>query len=160
MQTLRDRSDSKVLFDSTSIPEEIIDMVVVGKDSLDKPGGQRFAYAVLDTFYAVNQLIDTPATRDETLVALGAKFSKLGLEDMQTVVKQTKFYNTPEKGLALMEDKKFQDETMPAVAQFLVDHEMAEAQPKFGFNAADAQLNFDSQYLLGIRDGIEPSAVK
>ncbi len=160
MQTLRDRQDAKVLFDSTAIPEEIIDMVVVARDALEKPGGKRFAYAILDTYYAVNRLIDDPASRDETLVALGAKFSKLGLEDMKTVVQQTRFYNSPEKGLALMESEKFRNATMPAVAEFLVTHEMAEEKPTFGFNVPDAQLNFDSQFLIGVRDGVAPDSVE
>lgn len=160
METLRKRADSKVLFDSTEIKEEIIDMVVVGKDSLAKPGGKRFAYAVLEAFYGVNTMINDEATRDDTLVALGAKFSKLGLEDMQTVVTQTKFYDAADKGLALMESDTFQSETMPAVAEFLVTHEMAETKPSFGLNSAEAQLNFDPQFLTGIRDGIAPDAVK
>ncbi len=160
MQTLRDRKDSKVLFDSTGIPAEIIDMVVVGKDSLDKPGGKHFAYALLETFYAVNGLIDDASTRNETLVALGSKFSKLGLEDMQTVVTQTQFYGSPAKGLALLEDKTFQQSTMPAVADFLVSHEMADSKPVFGFNSPAAQLNFDSQFLVGVRDGMAPDSVK
>lgn len=160
MQTLRDRKDSKVLFDSTKIKEEIIDMVAMGKDSLDKPGGKRFAYAVLDTFYAVNGLIDGEDTRDETLVALGSKFSKLGLDDMKTVVTQTQFYNSAEKGLALMNDSKFQSETMPAVAEFLVTHDMAETKPSFGFDAAESQLNFATEYLQGIVDGVSPDSVE
>ncbi len=160
METLRKREDAKVLFDSSSIKEEIIDMVVVGKDSLAKPGGDRFAYAVLDAFYAVNDLIAAEESRDETLIALGSKFSKLGLEDMKTVVTQTKFYDTAEKAQALFEDAKFRDETMPAVAEFLVTHDMADQKPTFGFNSADSQLNFDSTYILGIKDGIEPSEVQ
>ncbi len=161
MQTLTDRKDSKVLFDSTSIKEEIIDMVVVGKDSLAKPGGERFAYAVLETFYAVNALIDDPKTRDETLIALGSKFSKLGLEAMQQVVKQTQFYNTPARGLELLkEGAKFRQETMPAVAEFLVTHEMAEGKPTFGFADAAAPLNFETKYLSGVSSGVDPSSVK
>ena len=30
--------------DSSTIPEEVIDMVVIGQDVLDKPGGREFAY--------------------------------------------------------------------------------------------------------------------
>lgn len=153
MQTLRDRKDSKVLFDSSSIEEEIIDMVVVGKDSLTKPGGQRFVYAMMDAFYQVNGMIDGADTRAETLVALGAKFSKLGLEDMEQVVTQTKFYNSVDAGLALMQSNKFQNETMPAVAQFLVDHEMAEDKPTFGFDSEDAQLNFSTKFLTEAQSG-------
>ncbi len=150
MQTLRTRSDAHVVFDSTSIPEEIIDMVVIGKDSLAKDGGERFANAILDAFYSVNKLMDSPATRSDTLVSLGAKFSKLGLEDMQEVVKQTQFYNSPSSGLALMESEKFRNETMPAVAEFLVTHEMVETKPSFGFNQPDAQLNFSTEFLSGM----------
>jgi ABC-type taurine transport system substrate-binding protein len=160
MQTLSTRKDSKVLFDSTSIKEEIIDMVVIGKDSLAKDGGERFANAVLDTFYSVNKLIDAPATRNETLVALGAKFSKLELEDMQEVVKQTQFYNTPSKGLALMNDEKFRSETMPAVADFLVSHEMADTKPSFGFDSPDSQLNFDTKFLAEMAGSTEHGDAK
>ena len=39
------------------------------------------------------------ARRDDTLVALGAKFSSLGLEDMKLVVQQTKFYKTPQDAM-------------------------------------------------------------
>lgn len=147
METLRNRSDSKVLFDSSAIPEEIIDMVVVGKDSLAKEGGDRFARVLLDAFYEVNKLIDDSATRKATLVALGARFSKLGAEEMETVVKQTKFYNTPAKALELLNNDTFINKTMPEVAQFLTSHEMADKLPSFGLNAPEAQLNFDPQFL-------------
>lgn len=160
MQTLRTRKESKVLFDSSSIPEEIIDMVVVGKDSLAKPGGTRFAYAIVDAYYAVNKLIADEKTRDKTLVALGEDFSKLGLEDMKTVVQQTKFYDTPDKALALFSGDTFRSKTMPMVADFCVKHEMCESQPSFGFGDAAKQLNFDLQFLTGIKEGITPEQVK
>lgn len=150
MQTLRTRTESKVLFDSTSIEEEIIDMVVVAKDSLARDGGERFANAILDAYYAVNQRMENPATQDETLVALGANFSKLDAADMKVVVTQTRFYNTPSAGLELLTQPKFLQETMPAVAEFLITHDMAETKPTFGLNKQDAQLNFDTQFLTGM----------
>ncbi len=159
IETLRKQPKSKVIFDSSAIKEEIIDMVCVGKDSLEKPGGKRFAYAVLETFYAVNKLIEDESTSDETLVALGENFAQVNLEDMKTVVEQTKFYKTPDAGLKLLGDKKFQEETMPTVAEFLVTHEMADEKPTFGFNSADSQLNFDSQFLKGMQGGVKPADV-
>ena len=69
LQTLKTRSDAKVLFDSTSIPGEIIDMVVMAEGSLNKPGGKAFAHAVIDTYYSVNRLLADPKKGDETLVA-------------------------------------------------------------------------------------------
>ncbi len=159
MQTLRSRKDSKVLFDSSKIPEEIIDMVVVAKDSLAKPGGKRFAYAVLDTFYAVNKLLADPKEGDRVLVALGAKFSSLPLQDMQLVVKQTSFYKTPEDALKLLEGDKFRKETMPHVVNFSTSHGICESKPTVGFGDPGAQLNITSEFLLGMRDGITPDKV-
>lgn len=160
LDTLRKRRDAKVLFDSSSIPEEIIDMVVVGKDSLDKPGGKRFAYCIAETFYRVNKLMADPAKADNTLVALGNKFSGLTLEDMKQVVQQTKFYSTPDEALVLFEGDKFRKETMPTVADFCLSHGICDKKPTFGFATGDSQLTFDSQFLIGLRDGVEVSAVK
>jgi ABC-type nitrate/sulfonate/bicarbonate transport system substrate-binding protein len=160
MQTLRTRKESSVLFDSADIPEEIIDMVVVGKESLNKPGGKRFAYAIVDAYYEVNKRIADPKTQDETLIALGEDFSKLGLEDMKKVVQQTRFYDTAEKALGLFAGDTFQSKTMPMVADFCVKHEMVEGQPSVGFGDESKQLNFDLQFLKGIKDGISPDQVK
>lgn len=160
IETLRQRKDAKRLFDSSDIPEEIIDMVVVSKDSLNKPGGKRFAYAVLETYYGVNQRIADPKTHDETLIAIGEDFSHLGLEDMKQVVVETKFYDSPEKALALFEGDTFRNKTMPMVVDFCVAHEMCESKPKVAFGDATAQLNFDLEFLNGLKDGIKPDQVK
>ena len=151
LQTLRTRDGSKVLFDSTTIPEEIIDMVVVGKDSLEKEGGEAFACAVIDTFYELNKLLEDPQQGDDTLVALGAKFSSLPLEDMKIVVRQTKFYQSPEAALALYESDKFQNETMPEVVDFCVSHDIVETKPNVGFGDAGAQLNFDVAFIKKVQ---------
>jgi ABC-type nitrate/sulfonate/bicarbonate transport system substrate-binding protein len=151
LQTLRTREGAKVLFSSDTIPEEIVDCVIVGADSLKKPGGENFACAVLDAFYAVNKLIADPATHDKTLVALGAKFSSLGLEDMETVVTQTRFYSTPDKALALFGDNKFQTVTTPAVVKFCEEQGIVDkkdsAEKQVGFNDESALLNFTDKYI-------------
>ncbi len=156
MNTLRTNPKSKVLFDSTAIPEEIIDMVVVAKDSLAKPGGKNFAMAILDVYYAINRRLADPQVGDETLIEIGANFSKLGLEDMRTIVKQTRFYDSPQAAVQLFEGEKFRNQTMPAVAAFCESHGIIDKQPSFGFADADKQLNFDLSYLQAIRDGVTP----
>ena len=147
METLRKRQGTKRLFDSTTIPEEIIDMVVIGKEVLAQPNGDKFACAVIDAFYQINQMIADPSKGDDTLVALGAKFSNLGLEDMKEVVKQTKFYKNGEEALGLFGKESFQKETMPAVVEFCVSHEITESKPTVGYGDASAKLNFDGQYI-------------
>ena len=151
LQTLRTRTGSKVLFDSTTIPEEIIDMVVVGKDSLDKTGGESFACAVIDTFYEVNKLLADPARGDETLVALGKKFSSLPLEDMKVVVQQTKFYQTPDDAIALFTKESFQNDIMPKVVDFCASHDIVESKPTVGYGDATKQLNFDTSYIERVK---------
>ena len=156
MQTLKKKSDAKIIFDSASIPEEIIDMVVVSKDSLAKPGGKNFAMAILDVYYAINARMADPKTADETLVAIGAKFSQLELEEMKTVVQQTSFYASADAALALLESDKFQKETMPAVAAFCESHGIIDKKPSVGYSDAASQVNIDLDYLKKYRDGLTP----
>jgi ABC-type nitrate/sulfonate/bicarbonate transport system substrate-binding protein len=150
LETLNKRKDVKILFDSTKIPGEIIDMIVVAQSSLDKTGGDLFAFALLDTYYAISKRLDMPETRDDTLVALGEKFSNLNLDSMRTVVKQTKFYGTPDEGLKILTDPRTV-EIMNKVQKFCVDHEIVPKAPQIGFGtkttAANATLRFDASYL-------------
>lgn len=95
METLKQRKDASVLFSSTKIPGEIIDMIAMAETSLAKPGGKNFAKAVAETFYEINKMMANPDTADDTLVAIGSKFSSLNLEQMRIVVDQTVFYKTP-----------------------------------------------------------------
>ena len=162
LETLNKRKDARVLFDSTKIPGEIIDSVVVSQKSLDKPGGKEFACAVIDAFYAINKRMAAPATRDDTLVALGEKFSHLNLDSMKKVVKQTVFYSTPDSALALFgggrsfptddvkTERKLKD-IMDGVVKFCVSHEIVPETPKVGYgtkkDAPDAALRFDPSYI-------------
>ena len=153
MQTLRNRKEAKVLFDSSAIPEEIIDMVVVSKDALAKKGGKNFAYAVIDTYYEINKLMGDSKTADDTLTKIGSKFSNLGLEDMKKIVEQTRFYKNADEALALLKGDKFQKETMPKVVEFCVSHGIVDKAPSVGFSQTDAQFNIDLSYLEAFKAG-------
>ena len=153
LQTLRTREGSKVLFDSKTIPGEIVDMVVMGNDSLQKPGGEKFATAIVEAFYEVNKLLADPEKGDATLTALGDKFSTLPLEDMKIVVEQTKFYKTPGEAIDLFKDGgPFMAEIMPKVVDFCVSHGIVESKPTVGFGDSSVQMNFDSQYIQRVKD--------
>jgi len=155
METLNKRKDTHVLFDSTKIPNEIIDTVAVAQASLDKPGGPEFACAVIDTYYALNDRMADPATRDDTLVALGEKFSHLDLASMKMVVQQTKFYATPKDGLAVLTGKELPP-IMKKVVDFCVSHEITASAPTVGYgtktSAKDAHLRFDPSYIQRVAE--------
>jgi NitT/TauT family transport system substrate-binding protein len=165
LDTLRKRTDARVLLDSTLIPGEVIDMVVVAQASLDKPGGEAFARAVAATYYAVAELMNQPSTRDDTLVALGEKFSDLGLEDMRRVVEQTLFYDTPQRGVSLFDGSEtfpFKEgvtaeklpQIMDRVVKFCVRRGITDRPPKVGYGtkgeASGVDLRFDSSYLRAV----------
>lgn len=152
LQTLNDRPDAKVLFDSSKIPGEIVDMVVVGRNVLEKEGGDAFAKAIIDCFYRMNVEMTKPGSGDEVLVELGKKFSQLGLEDMKTVVKQTQFYSDVDQGIELMTGDQF-PETMKTVEKFCVDQQLIK-DPQYGFGTETGkQLLFDPSYLQAVKEG-------
>jgi len=148
LETLNKRHDVHVLFDSSTIPGEIIDMVTMAADSLKKPGGEAFACAVVDAYYELNKLIADPAKRDDVLVALGEKFSHLDLAAMKKCVEQTRFYGTPAQGLEIFKGAALKS-TMSKVVAFCVKHEMVDKAPKLAYGAvgADAALRFDPSFI-------------
>ncbi len=154
LETLSKREDVHVLADSTKIPGEIIDMVVVSQKSLDKPGGDAFAHAVIDTFYAINKRMADPATRDDTLVAIGEKFSNLELEAMKKVVEQTQFYSDADAGIAVFDAAKI-DPIMKTVGDFELKREMVSTVPKVAVgtkeSAADADFRFDASFMTAVK---------
>jgi NitT/TauT family transport system substrate-binding protein len=150
LETLNKRKDTRVLFDSTTIPGEIIDMLVVAQAALDKAGGPEFAAAVIEVFYAVSRRMEDPATRDQTLMALGEKFSNLDLQSMRKVVKQTRFYETPQSGLQVLSAVETK-EIMNKVLAFCAAHEIVTRKPQIGYGeksaAPQANFRFDPSFI-------------
>ena len=136
LETLSKRPDTHVLFDSSKIPNEIIDMVVMSQSSLDKPKGREFACAVIDTYYALNKRLADPALRDRTLLALGEKFSHLDLDAMKKCVEQTRFYSKPDDGQRVLGSADTKA-IMEKVVKFCVSHQIVPSEPKIGYGARD-----------------------
>lgn len=160
LETLGKRQGSKVLFDSTSIPGEIIDMIVVGADSLKKPGGEAFAKAVVDVYYRINKDLADATKRDATLVAIGEKFSHLGLEEMKKVVDQTRFYGTAAEGVAVFTGPEVPPgvrslgNVMATVVKFCVDHGIVEKAPNVAYESCGAgtDLCFNSSFMKAVAE--------
>lgn len=152
LQTLKSRPDTHVLFDSTRIPGEIIDMVAASEVSLARPGGDAFACAVIDAFYALNVRLNAPETRDDTLIAIGEKFSDLNLEEMKKATEQTKFYGTPQEGLEVLTGAKLR-QIMEKVVGFCVKAGIVPSAPKIAYGSKTgeaADLRFDPSYIQAV----------
>lgn len=168
LDTLEKRPDTHVLFDSTRIPAEIIDMVVVSQASLQRSGGEAFAKAVIAAFYEVNKMLANPATRDDTLVAIGEKFSGLKLPGMKKVVEQTLFYDTAERGIGLFSGKSsfpfkagVTTDQLPAIMErvvaFCQSNGIVDRKPTVGYgsksDAPNVDLRFDTAYMAAVAAG-------
>jgi hypothetical protein len=143
MQTLKTRKDAKVLFSSKAIPEEIVDVVWAGKDSLAKPGGDRFGAFICDVYYEMNKQLND----HDTVVALGAKFSNLNYDEMQKTLQDTQFYHNPDEALKLLASDHFRKETTPRVTDWSSTHGLVSAKPTVGFDDDNAQVNFSTKYI-------------
>lgn len=139
------------------VPVEIIDMVVMSNDSLKREGGDRAAKAICETFYRINQRLNDPSTRDDTLLALGDKFSNLTVQHMRKVVRQTKFYGTAAEGIAVFMNPEL-PKTMKKVVDFCVRCDMLGGkQPtisygdiKGNFGDTKGMLRFDPSFMQAV----------
>ncbi len=167
LQTLRDRKDAQILkvgdlqMDSAAIPEEIIDMVIVGDDVLDRPKGKEFACCIAQVFYEFNVELNKPARRQQLLVDLGKRFSSLDAKDMDECCKKTRFYATPDAALELIDGKKKDKfkETMDKIVTDYLDRRIIDAAPKLGYGPREenknAQFIFDPTYIKIVKKKLE-----
>jgi ABC-type nitrate/sulfonate/bicarbonate transport system substrate-binding protein len=154
LQTLKQNKKAKRLFDSSTIPGEVVDMVVMSQKSLDKEKGGDFACCVIDAFYSFNQRLEDRSKRGEMLIRLGKKFSNLNEEEMEQAVKETRFYKDAQAGLDLFTGKEF-PETNKRVSKFCLETEIVKQEPKLGYGSekvAGTQLRFDPSYIQKVRD--------
>lgn len=153
LQTTRLVRGSHIVFSSKSIPEEVIDMVVVANDSLKKPGGDKFACCLCDAFYSICQKMDDPATKNATLQAIGQDFCNLPVEDMAICCEETRFYNTPDAGTALFKGANFASTMGTVVSTCQKIHILETTVPTLGYGDDTAQLNFDTKYMERYKTG-------
>lgn len=158
-QVLLKNKDTVVLYDSTLIPQEIIDCVVIGKNTLEKPGADDFACAVLDAFYNVCERLN----EDRVKLGIAEKFSpEFTVADMDVVLEETKCYTTPDDALNLFNSKEFQTVNTRTVAD--LENELGwlsadltpEQQkdfvpPTVGFNDPSAAVNFSTEYIERVK---------
>src|SRR5207248_1163051 len=143
-------------FDSSRIPEEVIDLVVIGEDVLNQPGGQEFACAIIDCYYVFNQMLQDPAVRDDLLVALGRKFSSLNLQEMKKATTQTRFYKTPQEAQALFANDRFHKRMGSIVDLYGQLRIIKGKPPTVGFGSAGqasgVNLRFDPTFIQMVKD--------
>ena len=148
-QTLAARADAKVLCDSTKLPDEILDMVVVAKDSLAKDGGDRFAKALAETYYDFSAQLADPAKKDAALKALSKHFLDLDPKVIETLLTQTQFYSTVDKGIAVFTPDHL-NPVIKTISETWTDAGHLKAAPAMGFDK-DKALFFDASFMNALK---------
>ena len=139
----------KVVDSSASTPGRVVDMVVVGQDSLAKKGGEDFARLLCEAFYTVSDAIENQGTRKDTVVALGEDFFSLGYDDMAKCLEETHYYKTGTDGVTLFESDAFQTDVMPKVVatQVAIGNIEAGKEPTLSFDGSDANVQFTTKFM-------------
>lgn len=160
LSAIKARPDATLVFDSSKVPGELIDMMVVNTATLkDNPA---LGKALTGAWFEVMAMMKAQDTK-----ALGAMAKAAGttLPDYQTQLKTTALFATPAEALAFATSPKL-PETMKRIATFSFEKgllgEGARSADAVGVsfpgevvngNARNIKLRFDATYLRMAADG-------
>ena len=111
------------LFDSSKIPAEILDLLVIRTDVLKKPEGVRFAKAITGAWYEVMaQLARGGATAEKAIAGIAA-VSGDTVPGLKEQISTTHLYMKPTEAVAFSNSKDLQQK-MDLVRQFCFRHNL------------------------------------
>lgn len=142
----------KMLFNSSQIPGEIVDLMVVRTDILNRPdgSGQKFAKALAGAWYETAKLMTGtgPAT-DAALKAI-AGASQDTLASYKEQLSTTNFFGTPQAAVAFTAAPDFKTK-MNLVRQFCFSHGLLGSSTK---SVDDVAVKFPDGSVLGKPDRV------
>jgi NitT/TauT family transport system substrate-binding protein len=117
--------DVKMVFNSSQIPGEIMDLLVVRTEVLNRPdgSGQKFAKAIAGAWYELMALMmETAPGRDKVLAGV-AEASKDTLASYKEQLSTTHMFYTPDSAVQMASSAEIK-KTMDLVRQFCFSHGM------------------------------------
>jgi NitT/TauT family transport system substrate-binding protein len=154
--------DSHKVFDSSQIPGEIIDLLVINSDTLK--ANPKLGKALVGAWY---EIMATMQGDGKDAIAAQTEMGKASGTDLagyQAQLASTRMFYTPQQALELTNSKELMA-TMKHVAEFSFDHGLlGEGAPDAGFigvqtptgvygNADNIKLRFDPSYMQMAADG-------
>lgn len=145
-QQLVSQTNSKVLFDSKNIPNEIIDLIVVRREILlEHPN---FAQALLATWFSVMERLQ--GNRKGTTLDEMARLAGLNREDFDKQLDGVKLNDTPVKTLSAIRNRSMR-KTMRHIRYFIERHDLTGEEVFTGWvsypGRSPALLHFNSEPL-------------
>lgn len=160
--SILEQSDANKVFDSSQIPGEIMDLLIINTETLS--ANPKLGKALVGAWYEIMSVMSasTPAgTAARTAMGVASGTDLAGFEAQ---LASTKMFYQPADALALVESTELL-ETMEKVAEFSFDHGLlGDGAPDAGFigitgpkgtygNAANVKLRFDTSYMQMAADG-------
>lgn len=160
VSTILEDPNATKLFDSSDIPGEIIDLMVVNTETLE--ANPDFGKAMVGAWYEVMGLM---AAGDEAVLTAMAEASGTDLEGYKSQLASTEMFYDPADAVAFTQSAAL-PETMVSVAEFLFDKGiLGEGAPSADFvgieypdgsttgDANNVQFRFDTTYMQMAADG-------
>ncbi|MBV8847339.1 MAG: nitrate ABC transporter substrate-binding protein [Bryobacterales bacterium] len=144
--------DVKVVFNSSQIPGEILDLMVVRTDILNRPdgSGQKFAKAIAGAWYEVmTQMNASGAAADKTLTAI-AEASQDSLLSYKEQLSTTHMFYTPQSGVQMAASPDLK-KTMDLVRQFCFSHGLLGDKAK---SPDEVAIQFPDKGVVGKADRV------
>jgi len=151
----------KMIFNSSQIPGEIVDLMVVRTDVLNRPdgSGKRFAKALAGAWYETTKLMTGKGPEADKVLQAIAAGSQDTLESYKEQLSTTHLFATPQAAAAFTLAPEFQQK-MNIVRQFCFSHgllgEHAKSADEVAIsfpggavqgNASRVRLRFDATYM-------------
>jgi NitT/TauT family transport system substrate-binding protein len=139
--------DVKVLFNSSQIPGEILDLLVVRSEVLNREdgSGQKFAKAITGAWYEVLKLMSTPGPAADKVLATIAEASQDSLESYREQLTTTHMFYTPQGALEMASSPDVK-KTMDLVRRFCFQHGLLGEKTK---SVDDVAVQFPDGAVLG-----------
>ncbi|WP_027853997.1 putative urea ABC transporter substrate-binding protein [Marinobacterium litorale] len=154
--------DSHKVFDSSQIPGEIIDLLVVNTDTLAE--NPKLGKALTGAWYEIMATMSGEGADAQAARTYMAQASGTDLAGYDAQLASTEMFYTPQSALALTNSEQLM-ETMQNVAEFSFDHGLlGEGAPDAGFigietpagvygSESNIKLRFDPTYMQMAADG-------
>jgi len=158
LSEIASQPDSHKVFDSSQIPGEIIDLLVINTDTLK--AHPQLGKALTGAWYEIMQKMQA----EEAVRTFLAEASGTDLAGYEAQLASTEMFYTPAAALQLTNSAKLQ-QTMQYVAEFSFDHGLlGEGAPDAGFigvempagtygDSNNVKLRFDPSYMQLAADG-------
>ncbi len=142
----------KMIFNSSKIPGEIVDLMVVRTDILNRPdgSGQRFAKALAGAWYETMKLMTGTGPQTDKILQAIADGSQDTLASYKEQLSTTHLFSTAESAVAFTTAPDFVQK-MNLVRQFCFSHGLLGENTK---SVDDVAISFPGKTVLGSHDRI------